>query len=98
MSGGAADDRAAAWGRDCGTWDTSVDWANLPAVESGREADFAMTTWHADQPLAEAFRYASHCAMHPVLDLKDTYIIHIAQEARASELLKAYRDAQETEA
>jgi hypothetical protein len=85
-----------AWGRNCSSWDDSVDLANLKMFDYGQipEDDFVMTTWHADEPLEEAFWYSVHAAMHASLDLRKTYIIHIAPSARESELMKTFRDAQ----
>ena len=39
-----------AWGRDCSSWDDSVDWANLKRIDGAERADdnHVMTTWHAD--------------------------------------------------
>jgi hypothetical protein len=73
-----------AWGKDCSAWDSSVDEANLVMFdyEEVTDDDFVMTTWHADQPLQEAFWFSQFCAMHPSLELEKTYIVHISSEAK----------------
>lgn len=85
-----------AWGWKCGDWDTSVDLASLAMFDYGEipDDDFVMTTWHANESLQETFWFAAGCA-HPSLKLERTYVVHIAPESRATELLKAFRAAQE---
>jgi hypothetical protein len=85
-----------AWGRDCSSWDDSVDIANLSAFNFGEipEDAFVMTTWHAKEPLSEALWYAAHCAFHPSITLNRTLIVHISEEERKTELLAAFQQAQ----
>lgn len=82
-----------AWGRNCSSWDDSVDIANIEQFADISESKFVMTTWHADESLSEAFWFSKNCASHPVIKLERTVVIHIAGEAREKELLTAYRDA-----
>jgi len=84
-----------AWGIDCSSWDDSVDHANLSAFDFGEIPDdsFVMTTWHADEPLREAFWYAAHTACHPTVALDRTMIVDISAKARMTELLAAYQAA-----
>jgi hypothetical protein len=86
-----------AWGQKCGDWNSSVDEASLAMFDYGEvpDDDFVMTTWHANEPLQETFWFSEQCAMHPSLELERTYVVHIAPEARATELLKTFRAAQE---
>jgi hypothetical protein len=86
-----------AWGQRCGDWDTSVDEAALAMSGVGEvpEKDFVMTTWHEDETLREAFRFSERFAFHPSLELGRTYLIHVAAEPRAIELLDLFRVAQE---
>lgn len=86
-----------AWGLDCSKWDDSVDLANLKMFDfqDPPDDDFVMTTWHENEPLQEAFWFSEYGAMHPSLTLEKIYIVHIATEERASELLKIFRAAQE---
>ena len=86
-----------AWGRDCSSWDDSVDYANLLAFDFGEAPNdaFVMTTWHEDEPLTEALRFAAHSAVHPTVALDRTIIIHISAEERRAELLEAFQKATE---
>lgn len=88
---------AIAWGIACEQWHDSIDRANLREFEySEIPGDrFVMTTWHADQPLAEAFWFAAHCAEHPDVTLADTVIFHIADQARQEAILQAFRESAE---
>lgn len=85
-----------AWGQDCSAWDDSVDWANVEAFEPAEIPDdqFVMTTWHDDQPLAEVFWFAEHCAHHPTVPLNVTLIVHVASEDHQAPLVEAYVRAQ----
>jgi hypothetical protein len=85
-----------AWGRDCSSWDDSVDYANLSHFDHGEIPDdaFVMTTWHTDESLSETFRFAGHWASHPTVDLGRTIIIHVSPERREADLLEAFQMAQ----
>lgn len=87
-----------AWGVHCERWHDSVDWAVLRAFDFGDVLDerFVMTTWHSDEPMSDAFWYAGHCATHPDVELGETIILHVSDEAQASEILKAYAESQVT--
>lgn len=84
-----------AWGQDCAAWDDSVGWSSIaasgPDTSDGR---FVMTTWHADETLAEAFWFAANCAFHPTMALDQTLIIHVARDSRPA-LLEEYAQARE---
>jgi hypothetical protein len=88
-----------AWGLDCSSWDDSVDLAHLAAFDFEEAPDdlTPMTTWHADQPLAEAMWFADRSALHPTVPLPHLIIVHIAAEARGAELLQAYEDVRRSE-
>src|SRR5689334_494931 len=60
-----------AWGKECGTWDDSVDYANLERFNHGDIPDenFVMTTWHADETLIEVFWFSKHSAFHPSVEI-----------------------------
>ena len=85
-----------AWGRKCSDWDTSVDLANLAKFDYGEIPDdnVVVTTWHPNESLKETFWFSERCD-HPSLRLERTYVVHIAPESRATELLKTFRAAQE---
>ena len=84
-----------AWGVECCSWDDSVDMANLEEFEFGDipEDRFVMTTWHADEPLAEVFWFSKTSAVHPTVDVRHTVLHHIAAESKEHELLAAYAEA-----
>lgn len=85
-----------AWGVDCENWHDDVDWAILETFNYGDIPDdrFVMTTWHADEPLSEAFWFAEHCAVHPDVALDETYIIHISGTSEMQQMLRSYTDSQ----
>jgi hypothetical protein len=78
-----------AWGVNCSSWDDSVDWANINEFkfEQIPEDRFVMTTWHANEPLKEAFWFSKNCALHPTVDLERMVLLHISSESREPELL-----------
>lgn len=86
-----------AWGVSCEVWHDSVDWAVLENFNFGDVPDerFVMTTWHDKEPLSEALWFAGNCASHPVVDLEETVIVHVAPEERRIGLMDAYRDSEE---
>lgn len=81
-----------AWGRDCSSWDDSVDWANLKRIDGAERADdnHVMTTWHADEPLSEVFLHCLMCAFHPTLDLHQVTILDVNEQERSSDIILAY--------
>lgn len=88
-----------AWGQSCEAWHDSVDWVCLEAFGYGGipDKDFVMTTWHAEEPLSEAFWFAGFCAHHPGVELGDTIVLHIAEDERGDALLAEYRESQGSE-
>ena len=86
-----------AWGKDCSAWDSSVDEASLLMFdyEEIPEDDFVMTTWHAGEPLQEAFWFSQFSAIHPSLELEKTYIVHISSEATEAAMLDTFASAHE---
>jgi hypothetical protein len=84
-----------AWGKECKTWDDSVDYANLEEFNFGDipEEKFVMTTWHEDEPLKEVFWFAKHSAFHPTEELQNTLILHISSMNKEKELLLEYESA-----
>ena len=81
-----------AWGKDCSSWDESVDDANLEDFEYGEipEDRFVLTTWHDNEPIEEAFWFCRFAAFHPEIELPSAYIVHISEAAREQDLLQAY--------
>lgn len=84
-----------AWGIDCGSWDTSVDIANLEKYDFKEvpEESFVSTTWHDDEPLSEVFWYAKHCAFHSTVEIKNTVLLHISEIDKRSQYLSEYTNA-----
>lgn len=84
-----------AWGRGCSSWDDSVDVSNRTQVDLPDIPDdkFVMTTWHADEPLAEVFWFSKHVASHPTVNLNHTLLLHISCKDREQEFLRRYDEA-----
>lgn len=84
-----------AWGRDCTTWDDSVDIANLEAFDYGdipADRD-VLTTWHNDPSLGEVFDFCKRHARHPVVELPRVVLVHIAVQGDEARMLEAYAAA-----
>ncbi|HYD58733.1 MAG TPA: hypothetical protein VEC35_00160 [Noviherbaspirillum sp.] len=84
-----------AWGTDCGSWDDSVDEANLERFDYGDipDEESVMTTWHEDDDLEEVFWFAKNRAKHPALDLNDTLLIHISDVEKREEFEELFAHA-----
>lgn len=83
-----------AWGKDCSSWDDSVDLANLKDFnfEEIPDEKFVMTTWHNNEPLEEVFWFSKHSAFHPNIEMQDTLIIHISDQNNEQGLLTRYKN------
>ena len=83
-----------AWGVECEQWHDSADWAHLDQSDYKEvpEEKLVVTTWHENESLEDFFFFVRVSAAHPVVDLRRTVIIHIADQDRESELC-AYLDA-----
>lgn len=81
-----------AWGRDCISWDDSVDHANLHRFGYGEipEDSFISTTWHANEPLGQVFFYAHACAFHPTIELPLLTILDIRETPREAAIRGLY--------
>ena len=84
-----------AWGHDCSSWDDSVDIANTAALDYGGIPDdrFVYTTWHSDETLAEVFDFCARHAVHPVVNLSATILVHVACRADEAGVLQSYAEA-----
>lgn len=84
-----------AWGRECSSWDDSVDFANLEQFdfEDVPSERFVMTTWHADVPLAGVFAFCKHHASHPSVSIHNTLVVHIADDGDELRIVTAYAEA-----
>ena len=85
-----------AWGQDCSAWDDSVDHANLERFDYADIPEHArvMTTWHADESLAETFSFAVSCASLPDAELQHTLIVHVSPESSEADLWASLEPAQ----
>ena len=83
------------WGEQCETWHDDMDWALLDAhgYEDIPDDDFIMTTWHADDPMKSALNFGAMDAQHPDVELKATYIMHVAESADEERILSAFHEA-----
>jgi hypothetical protein len=86
---------AIAWGKDAGTWDDSIDFANLEAFKllAVKEEKFVMTACFEDEPLKEVFWFAKNSAFHPTVELLNTLILDISFKNRETEMRSDYADA-----
>jgi hypothetical protein len=84
-----------AWGVDCSSWDDAVDMANIEAFDFGDIPDqhFIPTSWRADDPIEDVFGFCKYDAAHPVVELKQTVLLHISDAANEDGLLQAYAAA-----
>lgn len=84
-----------AWGKDCAEWKESAEEAGLEAAnyEDVPDEQLVITTSHEDEELSEAFWFAKNRATHSAHELKETLILHIADEPRREELEALYREA-----
>ncbi len=82
-----------AWGRNCSSWDDSVDHAVLEKFnyQDIPEDDFVMTTWHDHEPLSGAFFFARLCAFHPTIEMPLLTIVDIRDQAREPAILALHR-------
>ncbi|GLT18374.1 hypothetical protein GCM10007938_21520 [Vibrio zhanjiangensis] len=84
-----------AWGNDCGSWDTSVDLANLQQFNFHEvpEESFVSTTWHEDESLKEVFWFSKNCAFHSVIELNNTIVLHLSPNYNEDIIRQKYESA-----
>ena len=84
-----------AWGDNCGSWDDSVDWANLERFNYGPIPDdqSVMTTWHDNTTLEEVFEFAQLWTFHPKAHLSSSVLIHISKDDREDEMVRRFAAA-----
>ncbi len=84
-----------AWGKNCSSWDDSVDMVNMEQFNFGEipEESFVMTTWHEKETLNEVFWFAKNTAHHEHHDLKNILLIHISNRGRENEILEECKNA-----
>ncbi len=81
-----------AWGKDCSSWDDSVDDSNIKkfGFEEIPEEEYVVTTWHDNELINEVFYFAKYNAVHSVVDVENTLLIHISNTNKEQELLNEY--------
>ena len=86
---------ALAWGLNCSAWDDSVDWAFLELHDFGPypEEDFVMTTWHADETLADTIEFAKTCTQSCEVDLDDILVLDFSNQERGAMIKDLYLNA-----
>lgn len=69
-----------AWGKNCSSWDDSVDEASIDLFFPAESPDdkFVMTTWHERESLEDVFWFAKNGAIHPTVRLERTVLVHIS--------------------
>lgn len=84
-----------ACGKECESWADAVDEANQERFdyEDMPEEETVVTTHHEDEDLEEVFWFAKNRAKHPVLELNETLLIHIADTDKREEFEQSYADA-----
>ncbi|ACA85266.1 DUF7684 family protein [Shewanella woodyi] len=84
-----------AWGIECGSWDTSVDIANLEKFDFNEipEENLIITIWHNDEPLSEVFWYSKHCAFHSTVEIENTVLLNISAIDKSNQYLSEYINA-----
>lgn len=84
-----------AWGRECSSWDDSVDWALLDAFRFGDVPPerFVRTTWHEHETLDDVFFFSKQCAFHESVHLAQTVLLHIAKQPAEQRIMDAYLQA-----
>lgn len=81
-----------AWGRDCSSWDDSVDIANLEQFDFGDIPDehFVMTTWHDEDTLEDMFVFCLLLATCTGFELPTVTILHISSTDQSERILKMF--------
>ncbi len=86
-----------AWGRDCLSWDDSVDIASVVLAEAGErpESELVMTTWHEHESLSEVFDFAKRFAVaaDPRVRIVETLAFHVSAVDRGGEYRELYAAA-----
>ena len=63
------------------------DYADIP------DDKFVMTTWHANEPLADAFWFSKHNAFHDTVEIANTLLVHISASNKERDMLLSYAQA-----
>lgn len=83
-----------AWGKQCSSWDTSIDLANIEQFVDEIPVDsFVTTTWHDDEPLNEVFWFCKYTAFSDYHDFKNSVVIHVSKTNRCAEYTQQFENA-----
>lgn len=81
-----------AWGKDCDTWEDSINHANLREFGHGDipEEKFVITSLHVNESLMEVFWFAKRSAFHPKVEIRNTLLLHISETSKMQKFLAEY--------
>lgn len=84
-----------AWGKDCSSWDDSVDLANIEQFPGSEipEESFVITTWHENESLGEVIWFAKYTASHASHDNLNMVFVHLSSTDRSNEFKSSYLNA-----
>lgn len=84
-----------AWGKNCSSWDDSVDFANIEQFnyEPIPPESFVLTTWHENESLEEVMFFIKHIAAHESHHLENVVLLNISSENRSAEFGLMYAKA-----
>lgn len=77
-----------AWGKECEAWKEAFEDAHLEMVnyEDVPPEQAVLATSHEDEDMEEVFWFSKHRALHPAIELKTTFIVHVADVPRQQDL------------
>ena len=83
------------WGKECSSWDTSVDVANLEEFDYGDipYESFVMTTLHDNEPISEVFWYSKNTAIHNSHEKLNSIVLHLSETCKNKEFTEQYKNA-----
>ena len=81
-----------AWGKNCSSWDDSVDLANLKefSYEEIPDDKLVMTTWHENESLRDVYFFSKYNATHSIVEIYNTLLVHISRYNKEKEFLIDY--------
>ncbi|MCP3960051.1 MAG: hypothetical protein GY719_19575 [bacterium] len=66
-----------AWGKSSGSWDTTVDLADIERPDFDQSDDICITTWHDDESIEETLEFFMNLAIDPYADEQDKVILDL---------------------
>jgi hypothetical protein len=84
-----------AWGENCGSWDDSVDYANIEicVFDEIPDDELVMTTWHEKESLLEVFEFSKQWAQHPTVKLDNILVLHISAVDKREEFERIFKSS-----